>query len=216
METSTPARPRITTLWGGLGIAISGAITLLASFHLVVPVLVGYGLSLSGVVPQLISSAVLLAAAAILAFGIRGESGIVGGSVVGKVALVVFGADHLLIDLRSLLPVDLTTDAIIVQTSASVAMDALGIAAVVIAAICVARADVLHGVARWVLVVVAAVDVVMTGVQYAPFIAIAYAFAVVNAYLVPVVLLIVLGVTYAVQGRSTAIRHRLQIINEKW
>jgi hypothetical protein len=226
MNTSTLTRPHLptphlttphfTTLWGGSGLVVAGVLSLLAIFNVAVPLARDYYFPFSSTIPQLLASIILLVSVGILALGIRGESGIAGRSVVGKTALLVFGLGHLVFYLVGLLSKNLSQNALTIESYFDLAFEIIVLVAGVIAAVVVLRAGVLHGFARWVLVPVAVWNAIIFGVMSTPLIQVAYVLVVWQADIVPPVLLIVLGLSYLLQGQSAAIRHRLHIINENW
>ncbi len=214
MTVSTRNMPYRTTLWGGGGLVLSGLIALLASLHFVLSLTPSRSLFFASTVPLMVSDVVMLLATVILAFGVRGESGIAGASIIGKVALLVFGASYLLFSLYGLLPSS-RTPGVAASVFVGDALELVVIAAAVVAGVVVVRAKELHGVARWMLLAVALWDAIWGGMIFIPSIGLALILAVWQADILMPVALIVLGVTYAVQGRSAAIRRRLQIINER-
>lgn len=214
MNVPTPVRPRLTTLWGGAGIVVASLLSLLAFFRFSFPLTHDYFLVFSAPIPAAVSAVILLVAIGILAFGIPGESGIVGHSVVGKVALLVFGIRDPVRLLVSSLSKGRSIDAIVAVGRFEFAFEFVVLAAIVVAAVVVVRADVLHGFARWALVPVAVCDVIIMGLSFIPVLALV---PVANGVgLLRLVSLVALGIGYLLEGRSAAIRHRLQIINERW
>lgn len=215
MTVSTRNMPYRTTLWGGGGLVLSGLIALLASLHFVLSLTPSRSLFFASTVPLMVSDVVMLLATVILAFGVRGEPGIAGTSIVGKVALLVFGAGYLLFGLYDLLPIS-QTPGVAAAVFGGEALELVVIAAAVVAAVVVARVGVLHGVARWMLLAVGLWDAIWGGMVFIPSIELALNLAIWQTDVLMPVALIVLGVTYALQGRSAAIRQRLQTINEHW
>lgn len=216
MDVRLLAQPRRTTLVGGAGVAVAAVPWLLADLGVTAPVTAETSIVFSAFIPRLISAALLAVALIILAVGVRGESGIAGRSVVGKVALIVFGSSSLLFILTGVFTQDLTEDGASFLRSTSIIPPVIIVVAVVVAAVAVVRADLLHGFARWALVVVAtgwAILAVLFSIPSAEFV---YALVVARADVLHPLLLILLGLTYALQGQSAAIRRRAQIINENW
>ena len=156
--SEAPASPSTTTL-AGAAIVLSAGLTSLTQFGSFLPRDLGR-LLLTTAEPAILLSAVLLMfATGVLAFGWRGERGLVGSSVVGKVALLTFGALPLLSAIVSwwwwnVLPPtadDLWT--LLINTSAP--MTVLTLAAGIVSGLAIVRARVVHGFARWALLVVA-------------------------------------------------------------
>jgi hypothetical protein len=216
MNTSTLNRPHLTTLWGGGGIVIAALLSLLATFRVAVPLAHDYSFQFRGAIPQLLSSIVLAVAIGILALGIRAEAGIVRRSVVGKIALIVFGLRDVVIALVGMLSRNLSQNALAIESYFDLAFEVIVVVAGVVAAVVIVRADVLDGFARWVLVPVAVWNAIIIGVMLIPVIEVAYYFVAWPTEIVRPALFIALGAAYLLEGQSAAIRHRLQIINENW
>jgi hypothetical protein len=216
MTTIRPGNPRSTTLWAGSGVVIVGALALFSALRVVLPLTQQISVPLFGHVATIVSALVLLAAMGILAFGVRGESGIVGRSAIGKGALLAFGIGALLLTFLDLVPVDQRSPGLAVVITLVVSAQVLCVGAAVVASIVIARAGILRGFARWAFVIVAASYLVLTGLSFVPMIEVAYALAALQTALLRPASLILLGLAYVLQGRSDAIRHRLQVINAKW
>ncbi|GAB3578063.1 hypothetical protein GCM10027406_13650 [Leifsonia lichenia] len=163
MESPAHHPSRRTLLVGGAGIVLGTVIPLItqALFLMQLP-----GTSwLSAVETPVLgtwSAVILIVAFVVLAVGIGGEPGIAGRSVVGRAALIVFGAASLATAGYS------TWAALSVETSAGlvtlvgvleVSLTALWLAALIVGSIFVVRAGVVRGVARWGLAVLAALTV---------------------------------------------------------
>jgi len=142
--------PRLTLAVGGLGLVVAGAVTLLGRVLFLLPSLPGlpYVWHPS---QELVAAAVLLGAAAVLAFGVRLESGIVGRSVVGKAALVLFGLATFAAAVLSSIPSPTldTTDSAALYVAAAEWTQVVVVVALVAAAAEVIRASVVVGGARW-------------------------------------------------------------------
>lgn len=81
---------------GGLFIALGGMLWLLAAcLQLWDPIL------LSGFIVSMASDVLLLAGALVLALGLHGSRGVAGSSAAGKIALIIFGAASLVIDIEN-------------------------------------------------------------------------------------------------------------------
>ena len=196
---SIDLRPRITTVAGGLGLMVGGGIGVILATA--VPVFGGLPFPILWEL-SVVSDLFLLAAAVILALGIFREPGIVGVSPIGKIALVVFGARNLVFLIVGAIPYgpDGFPAAIFLNAGLSVIF---AIAAIV-AAVFVARARVLSGLARWVLAVVAICYAVITALMLFPVIEIAQFLAAVRVDIVLPVSFVVLGVVYLFQRRIAA------------
>ncbi len=148
MNTLTQARLPVRDLLGGLAVALGATLWLLPALDVRDP----------SRVLSFISDLLLLAGTFVLALGVRGTGGIVGSSLTGKVALIVFGAANLVLDIVGVIvaaapwqpsgfPVAL------IVNEACIAVFAI---AGIVAAIMVVRARVLTRPARVVLGIVAA------------------------------------------------------------
>ncbi len=213
MTISTPTEIGRTTLWGGSGLALTGLIALLAWLRFVVPLTTSRSLPLASEIPLAAAAVVMLASTVVLAFGVRGESGIVGPSRLGKLALLLFGASDLLSTVFGLVPSS-QIPGVPANVLAGEVADVLVVVFVIFAAVAVVRAKVLHGAARWMLVVVAVVETIT---MFTPGIVMSLApgqLGLLHLFLVlqPLTLL-ALGLTYALHGRSASIRRRMQVIN---
>lgn len=216
MSDAQPAGSHLTTIVGGAGVLLASLILLLASLGAVIPISDAYIFPFRSQVPSTVSAIIFLVALAVLAFGIRGEQGIVGGSIVGKVAMLVFGIGGVVTRIIGLLSDNTTLTGAIAVGYLLTAISAIVLIASIVAAIVIARAGVLHGFARWALLVLVAWDLLMTALFSAPLIQVAYVLAVWHVDVIRPLLLIAVGVAYLLHGQTAAIRHRLHIINEKW
>ena len=181
---------------GGALIALSGLLVLLAFLD-------------TGGHPGLIPASTLTLAfgAALLAVGLGGTS-IVGRSRVCRLALVIFGVAPLGFQLHSALP----------QWSVVVGMSIVWLVtiATVLTAVAVARAGVLHGVARWALVVVA-IDAVVTAIMSSallgnlPLLYVSW-----HLELIRPIALLIWGGAVALHGWWPAIRSRSAALGDAW
>ncbi|MBW4033165.1 MAG: hypothetical protein HIU88_10950 [Acidobacteria bacterium] len=166
---------------------------------------------------QIIVDLLLLASCVILAFGYRGEEGIVGPSVPGRVGLLLLGLASPVQILLSYLTSTLNTGGSSWAFWVGTALGLLPMAATTIAAVAVIRAHVLAGFTRWILLGVAAAEVVqfaLSAVQNASqdyYIAVGFYLAA-----VPPLLLLSAGVSFTLHGRSDSIRQRLHTIHATW
>lgn len=219
---STPlAGSSLTTLIGGCGFVLALLYPLAGSLTSAFPSFVGLLLPLAGL--QLAFWAVFAVACGILAFGMPGETGIVGPSLIGRTALFVFGAHRLVLDLASLLdPVPvLATDstgpdlpAALFGGYVSLGVSLLGAAAGVVAGVCVLRAGVLLGPARWLLLPAAVVQALVFALLLVPVQEVVLLVLPVNG--LGFLLLVATGVAYALHGRAPALRRRLRQLDAWW
>ena len=163
--TGTAAHPsRRTLLVGGAGVALGTLVPLitLALFPVQLP-----GTSWFYVFSErrslgTLSAVILILSMVVLAVGIGGEQGIAGRSVVGRAALIVFGvASFTTAGYSSTVAMgpDTSPGLAALVGVLQFALTALWVAALIVAAVAVSSAGVVHGVARWGLLVLAAVTV---------------------------------------------------------
>lgn len=207
MDGPVPLR---ATAWAGALLAVA-AIGLLAGLVVVdVPLDHGAVLPLHGTVPVTVCAIARLAASAVLAVG---APGVVGGSVVGRVALVVFGAQHLLLVVGTpVLP------SFVLTLVLSAAVQLVVVAAGVIAAAAVLRARRPVGAARWLLVpllVLEAPRLVVSSVPL-PLSAAATVALGESVWLLQLVLLLALAGALLLHGRRAALHERWQVIRDAW
>ncbi len=209
MGTSALGPPRTTTVFAGVGISVAALLWLLTD-----PVF-GF-LFLTGPIPRIGSAIILLAAMATLAFGTCGESSIVGSSIVGTVALLVFGARNLVFELLVMIP--FTGDALPVVRGVSSGLSVLFVVALAVAAASVVRASVLHGFARWILLGVVTCYAIITTLSLIPQAGeVGYVLlAVWQVWLAVPASLLILGITYVFQGQSVAVLRWLRTVHDKW
>jgi hypothetical protein len=209
--------PRRTTSFGGLGLALVAVIPLLALIASWFPSASESFSLLSSAPSQIGVDLILLASCVILAFGYRGEEGIVGSSVPGRVGFLLLGLASPIQILVSYLAFALNVGGSSAVVWTGTVLGLLPILATTIAAVAVIRAGVLAGFARWILLGVAAAEVVQfacVAVQIASQdynMAVALYFAA-----VPLVLLLSAGVSLTLDGRSASIRHRVHTIHATW
>ena len=209
--------PKATTLLGGLGLALVGLLELSWLVPSWFPISSDAQSVLLGGPAQALVIAVLLASWVILAFGFRGEAGIVGSSVLGRIALILIG---LVGPIQTLVSFAFLSGGLVGTVQGlwiGTALQLLPIVAIIGAAVMVARAQVLDGFARWILVGVAAAEVLVFALSAVPNASQAYYIAVLF-YLaaLPPLLLAIAGVSFALQGRSAAIKQQLRTIYAKW
>ncbi|MDF2442855.1 MAG: hypothetical protein JWR01_1058 [Subtercola sp.] len=204
-----------TTLLGGLGIVLGVIYPLVGSIDPAWPRIPG---------GQLVSWMVFAVALGILAFGVPGESGIVGDSGVGRVALFVFGIHELVLGIAGAVTPMSTDPAAAVAAAGTPAaifggwvflsVGILGLVAAVVAAVAIVRAGILHGPARWALLPVPVAWAVGLALLFVPVQEVALVGVRFSTAVFP--LLALVGAAYALHGRWPAIRARLRILNEKW
>ncbi|WP_308466417.1 hypothetical protein [Rathayibacter soli] len=237
MESHSPGpaastATRFTTLWGGCGIAASALLSLLIGLPFI---------TLNGVtalswypVPNVVLSVVSFIAALILAgavfclgFGVRGETGLVGGSRTGRIAVGVFVIATVVGGLVRLLVVVWSGPApyepLVVRGYLLAGLGAVALASLIVAVIVVLRRRALNRALRWGLAIVIAWTLLRQAVSYFPFVPAQpnatftgiLIFAG-NGYNVGLLLQIVLGASIALHGQAAALRRRAAIINEHW
>ncbi|GAA4168618.1 hypothetical protein [Gryllotalpicola koreensis] len=175
MLSTPPRSPRLTLAWGGAGIVVATLLPLAwQAIHVFPPAgraWLNYAWQPIGTTA---SSAVLVAAFAVLAVGIGKESGIAGDLLAGKIALIMFPSAVLAGDLLNLAPLSPMTYLpasaydgtgqpdqhllnIVVWGLEGVVY--LGHVALVVASVFVIHAGVLRGAARWGLAALALANV---------------------------------------------------------
>ena len=214
MNSSGPNR---TTSFGGLGLTLVAVIQLVAVIATWFPSADESFSLLRSAPSQIIVDLLLLASCVILAFGYRGDEGIVGPSVPRRIGFLLLGLASPIQILLSYLASTLNTGGSSWAIWVGTALGLLPMAGTTIAAVAVIRAGVLGGFARWVLLGVAAAEVVefaFAAVQIASqgdYIAVAFYLAA-----VPPLLLLSAGVSFTLEGRSASIRQRLHTIHDTW
>jgi hypothetical protein len=99
-----------------------------------------------------VAAAVFLGAVIVLAFGVRTESGIVGTSILGKVALILCGLATFAMAALSTIPaptLDSPSDVTELYVTAGQFAPIVADLALIVASAVVIRANVVSGVARW-------------------------------------------------------------------
>ena len=208
--------PRTTMLLGGVGLAVVGLRELL-------PFVLNWMSDTSGLESVIRSGPaqglqliVLLASCVVLAFGWRKETGIVGTSVLGRAALLLVGLAFPIQALASWAvlrgaPSD-TGAALLFVT----ALNLLPIAGMSVAAVAVARRRVVEGFARWVLIGVAAAELLTFVLTSIPITNQGYWAAMFYITAILPATLAIAGVTYAFSGRSAAVRRQARTIYSQW
>lgn len=214
MNSSGPNR---TTLLGGVGLALVAVIPLTALIATWLPNDGELFSVLRSAPSQIVVDLILLASCIVLSFGYRSEQGIVGPSVLGRVGFLLLGLTSAIQYLFSFPMITLNIGGPSAAMWIGTALGLLPTAATTMAAVAVIRAHVLAGFARWILLGVAAAEVVqfaLSAVQNASqgyYIAVLFYLAA-----LPLLLLLSAGVSFALEGRSVSIGRRLQTIHAKW
>lgn len=194
MTVTSPARLSTTTALGGAPVLIAGLL----------PLLVLLGVEGRAVLMPVATVALALGAVVLA----RREGGVAGGSRVGRVALVVFGVGPLVFSLFSAPP----PWAVLIGMSLIVLITA----ATVLSAVAVARAQVLHGVARWALVAVAADALLTAALSSIPAEALPQTYLGLHLELLRPLLLLVWGGALVLHGRGPAICRRTAELGGAW
>jgi hypothetical protein len=207
----------MTTLIGGLGLALVGVLELLPIVLNWFPAAYDTQNALRSGPAQSLQIIALLVSCVILAFGLRREGGIVGASAVGRMLLVLWGLANPIAVFVSFALVAGGLAGTLPGVVTGTVFQLLPLLALAGAAIMVARAHVLDGFARWILVGVAATEVLLfslSALQNAPQ---AY-YAIVFSYgaAIPPLMLAAAGVSVTLYGRSAAITQRLRAIYAQW
>jgi hypothetical protein len=209
---------RTATAWGGLLVTVSGTLILLCMIQTVVPLTPKYSFPFFSVVPVVTSAILLLVGATILAFGSGWGSGIAGRSTVGRTALTIFGASWLVYDicgmpvlLGAVMPHGVVADFIF-----GPGLQLIFAAAAMVAAVSISRARVLHGFARWALLLVAVCDAVLGSLSLIPSLDLTLDFVIWHTALLNPTGLIILGLSYMLSGRKAQARAWLRTVNERW
>lgn len=182
---------RLTSILAGAGLVIGGLSWLLGAAHL------GAGDAFRGPVPAFIGDVAMLAAAVLLALGAPHEAGIVGASVSGRVALVVFGARNLVLDVAPWFPYAPGSWSVVTLNALLVVAFAV---AGLLAAGAVWRARVAPPAVSSALTIVAILFAVVTALTLIPSTDVALFLVRIRADVVLGAAVLLLGVTLAVTG----------------
>jgi hypothetical protein len=219
-----------TTSFGGLGLVLVALIPLVALVATWTPNASESFSLLRSAPSQIVVDIILLASCLILAFGYRGEQGIVGTSVPGQIGFLLLGLTSAIQYLFSFLTISLNVSGSPGAVWIGTALELLPMVATVMAAVAVVRAHVLAGFSRWILLAVAAAEVAQFALSAGTEIALLaqsqstgqnalqdyYTAVVLYLPAVPLLLLLSAGVSFALEGRSAGIRQRLQSIHAQW
>ncbi len=212
---------RLTLSVGGSAIVLATVVPLVARTVFLFPV--PYDLSWLNdswqPFPGLLSAMVLVVAFTILALGVRKESGIAGASVVGKISLIVFSVSGLALSWIAFVPMPVLSEGDYIGTTrpsqdplalldvATWSIPVVGLAALIVASVVVFRAGVIHGVARWGLIVLAVTTALTLGLSHVPDRG-AGEIWLWGTSALPLIQMLI-GVAYLVHGRTAALRDRL-------
>lgn len=225
-EAAPSATTHFTTTWGGLAIVVAGLL----------PLVVTLGSLDGGTFPMfwtgpldLLSSLVLAIGLIILAFGLRGEGDIVGGSRWGQSALLVLGLAPVALDLflrfSSSAPVDLAD----LLFDVVIFFNVLTAVSAVLAVAVIARVRLIPRYLRWGAAVVVGWGIVRACLDYFPFGLFPPGFARTYEALAPVILgvwtgaaiiqfllMIALGIGLALYGNAGTLRRWRDTVDRNW
>ena len=192
----------VTLTWGGTGLAVAAVFPLLLNAAFLVPSIDVSWMYTNQPVVGGLSAVALIAACIVLAIGLHGETGIAGKSVVGKLALIVFGVTHTVSTGYFSWPAPSAgagPAVLVVWSSLIWGIDVLSLIALAVAAFAVVRAGVLSGPARWALLAFAVTMVVALLVSTLPVIVLIPVWM--GALIVSQALQLATGVLYIVEGQ---------------
>lgn len=194
--------PTLTLTFGGAGLAFAALFPLLSNAAFLIPAVDVSWVYANHPVVGGLSALALVAACIVLAVGLRGETGIVGRSVAGKLALIVFGLTHTLSTGYFSWPapgVGASPAVLAVWSSLIWGLDVLSLVALAVAAFAVFRAGVLRGLARWALPAFALAMVVAVVVSTLPVVVLIPVWM--GALIAAQLLQLATGVLYIVEGQ---------------
>jgi hypothetical protein len=209
--------PQRTTFWAGVCFVVAAVLAVLVFTQFAVAVTKSFSLFIPNPIAMVLAAAVRAAGFVIAALGLGGEAGVVAGSRLGKAALILFGVGDLVYAVEDLFPFGTAEgppSPVLLVANTALAV-AIPIAALV-AALIVYRVAVLGGVARWILLPIAVVDLVLLALEFGPFRDLLVALNLLPIEFLQPALLAALGAAYLVHGRGEAVKHRAQVINENW
>lgn len=203
-----------TSTWAGALLAAAAAGPVISAEVGVIPLDHGAALPLNGTVPTVLWGLVRLAAFAVIAVGMPQ---VVGGSRIGRIALLVLGARDLGLLLVGLVLPDEPVEPpwpVLVNGAAWLLLLAAG----VVTAAAVLRARVVPAPLRVAAVAVVALEAAMFILSFIPLPlpAEAYILLAEPVWVLQQLLLLVLGLALLVHGRREALRHRWQVIRDAW
>jgi hypothetical protein len=213
-DVAAYSRTRFTTVWGGSGIVVASVLSILLPYATIwypaAPVLSATSVAVAPII--------LAVAVYVLAFGIRAETGVVGDSRSGKIAVVVFGAALILKSLIRLFllvfPPHLTDRSVDMPGYIQLGLSTVALACLIIAVVATVRHGTLNVGLRWGLIIVTAWTVLAAALWFIPIAFVLY-FAI-DAQTIGILLQAILGAAFALHGQAPALRRRAAIINERW
>ncbi|MCX7523344.1 hypothetical protein OSC27_13785 [Microbacterium sp. STN6] len=192
MNTTSAVRSRVARIAGGVGLLVGGGFWILGASHVRAP------LNFSDSGPSATAAIIVLAGMILLAMGVGKNSGVVGRSATGKIALILFGLRNLVLWAFTQIVVDhgAMSAAIIIGNSLSVFFAVVGL----VAAIQVTRARVVSRVASTVFLIVAIVYAAASAMSVVPVIGIAIFLSTIHAAEVLAVALLIIGAIFLIEG----------------
>jgi hypothetical protein len=197
---------------------LCGALLLIQATHLTVPVTESLVIPLAGPVVALLAGLARATAFLLAATGVHRELGLAGRSKLGLTALVVWGLRDVTFLAIDALPVTGPL-ALVFQISAPT-LQVLFAAAALTAAIAIARAHVLAGRVRWVLLPLATVEVLLGLLFNAPATPLTQSLALTLASLpaeyVEAGLILLIAIALLTWGRTEALKHNARTVHDAW
>lgn len=199
----------LLALFGFVGGSFNAVLLTLYSWvHVLAPILLAVGLL-------------------ILAFGARGEGGIMGRSRAGAVAAVTFAAATLGSQLLNTLDLSKSTPLLWLPgftgpILTNLVLIWISFGSLLVMAVLIFRAGVGRGFTRWGLVLVAALTEAPNTWSFLPWPRVDQAGLTVGfeiasgIYLAGVVVQVVVGIGYALTGQAVALRHAAKAVNDRW
>lgn len=230
MQTASPpsTTTHFTTVWGGLALIVAGLLPLVVTLAAYVPDGANFSMFWNGPL-DLVSSIVLAIGLIILAFGLRGEGGIAGGSRWGQAALVVVGLAPVTLDLILRFSSSAAVDLADLLFDVVIFFNVLTAVSAVIAVAVIARARLIPKYLRWGAGVVVGWGIVRACLDYFPFGLFPPSFAQTYEALAPVILavwtsaaiiqfllMIALGIGLALHGNADTLRRWRDTVNRNW